>query len=137
MNYPFLKRCKHLPETGREPWSSGYGWWLSFFRSWVRILATNNEWHLDIFTLICCKNCIVCLKRPKINEKEAGVVPFKRRKILPETWYCGLVYILIFASSIGLPDDDADKELKNGHPRPLFCLFSFFSNKHQCNFTTN
>ena len=25
------------------------------------------------FTLICYKNCIVCLKRPKINEKEAGV----------------------------------------------------------------
>ena len=35
----------------------------------------------DIFTLICCKNCIVCLKRPKINEKEAGVGPFKKHKI--------------------------------------------------------
>ena len=33
--------------------------------------------HFDIFcTLICCKNCIVCLKRPKINEKEGGVGPF-------------------------------------------------------------
>ena len=31
-----------------------------------------------IFTLICCKNCIVCLKRPKINENEAGVGPFKK-----------------------------------------------------------
>ena len=30
----------------------------------------------DIFTLICCKNCIVCLKRLKIKEKEAGVGPF-------------------------------------------------------------
>ena len=30
------------------------------------------------FTLICCKNCIVCLKRPKMNEKEAGVGPFKK-----------------------------------------------------------
>ena len=30
------------------------------------------------FTLICCKNCIVCLKRRKINEKEAGVGPFKK-----------------------------------------------------------
>ena len=29
-----------------------------------------------VFTFICCKNCIVCLKRPKINEKEAGVGPF-------------------------------------------------------------
>ena len=28
------------------------------------------------FTLICCKNCIVCLKRLKVNEKEAGVGPF-------------------------------------------------------------
>ena len=31
------------------------------------------------FTLICCKNCIVSLKRPKINEKEAGVGPFKKK----------------------------------------------------------
>ena len=30
----------------------------------------------DIFTLISCKNCIVCLKRLKINEKEAGIGPF-------------------------------------------------------------
>ena len=30
----------------------------------------------DIFTFICCKNCIVCLKVPKINEKEAEVGPF-------------------------------------------------------------
>ena len=29
------------------------------------------------FTLICFKNCIVCLERPKINEKEAGVGPLK------------------------------------------------------------
>ena len=29
-------------------------------------------------TYICCKNCNVCLKRPKINEKEAGVGPFKK-----------------------------------------------------------
>ena len=31
------------------------------------------------FTLICYKNCSdVSLKRPKINEKEAGVGPFKK-----------------------------------------------------------
>ena len=31
------------------------------------------------FTLICCKNCnVVFLKRSKINEKEAGVGPFKQ-----------------------------------------------------------
>ena len=32
------------------------------------------------FTLICCKNCNnVCLKTPKIKEKEAGVGPFKKQ----------------------------------------------------------
>ena len=32
------------------------------------------------FALICCKNCIdVCLKRLKINEKEAGDGHFKKK----------------------------------------------------------
>ena len=31
------------------------------------------------FTLICYKNCIVGLKRPQINEKEAGVGPFFKK----------------------------------------------------------
>ena len=35
----------------------------------------------DIFTLICCKNCIVCLKRTKINEKEAVVGTFFKNTI--------------------------------------------------------
>ena len=30
------------------------------------------------FTNICCKNCNGCLKRPKINVKEAGIGPFKK-----------------------------------------------------------
>ena len=34
---------------------------------------------LDFFTLICCKNCIVCLKISKINEKEARVGPFLKK----------------------------------------------------------
>ena len=33
----------------------------------------------QFFTLICCKNCIVCLKGLKINEREAGVGPFKKQ----------------------------------------------------------
>ena len=45
--------------------------------SWVRILTPYTGCH-DIFTLICCKNCIVCLKKTKINEKEARVGPFKK-----------------------------------------------------------
>ena len=28
------------------------------------------------FHIYCCKNCNVCLIRPKINEEEAGVGPF-------------------------------------------------------------
>ena len=39
---------------------------------------------MDIFfTYICCKNCNdECLKRPKINEKEAGVGPFIKNYFL-------------------------------------------------------
>ena len=40
------------------------------FKSWPHILDGH------FFTLICSKNCIVCLKRMKINEKEAGVGQF-------------------------------------------------------------
>ena len=59
---------------GPEPWYSGYGRRLTFKRSWVRILAPYTGWTFGhFFTLICCKICIVCLKRPKISEKEAGV----------------------------------------------------------------
>ena len=51
-----------------------------------RALGFKSRGHIldgnDFFTLICCKNCIVGLKRPKINEKEAGIGPFfKKRKI--------------------------------------------------------
>ena len=35
---------------------------------------------MTFFKLICCKHCIVCLKRPKINEKEAVVGPFFFKK---------------------------------------------------------
>ena len=37
------------------------------------------------FTYICCKNCNVCLNRPKINEKEAGVGPFFKKSM--KTYY--------------------------------------------------
>ena len=69
--------CQHanLQTGGREPWSSGYGKRLTFQRMWVQILALHTAW--TFFTYICCKNCNdVCLKRPKINKKEAGVGPF-------------------------------------------------------------
>ena len=37
------------------------------------------------FTYICCINCDdVCLNRPKVNKKEAGVGPFKKTKMTIE-----------------------------------------------------
>ena len=45
-----------------------------------------TEWTWHFFTLICCKNCIVSLKSPKINEKEARVGPvFKKLIDTPST----------------------------------------------------
>ena len=38
-----------------------------------------NWMDMIFLRLICCKKCIVCLKRPKINEKEAGVGPFFKK----------------------------------------------------------
>ena len=34
---------------------------------------------MDFFTIICCKICITCLKRQKINEKEAEDGPFLKK----------------------------------------------------------
>ena len=45
-----------------------------------KVMSSNpgaNYWiDMIFFTLICLKFFIVCLKRPKINEKDAGVGPF-------------------------------------------------------------
>ena len=54
-----------LVVMGRDSGSEGCG-----FKSWHHILDGH------FFTYICCKNCNVCLKRPKINKKEAGIGPF-------------------------------------------------------------
>ena len=62
---------------GGEPWSCGYGRQLMFKRSWVQIPAPYSEWTWHFFTLICYKNCIICLKRPKINKKEGWSI-FKK-----------------------------------------------------------
>ena len=55
---------------------SGYGRRLMFKRLWVRIPVLYTGWTWHFFTLICCKNCLVCLKILEINEKEAEVGPF-------------------------------------------------------------
>ena len=48
--------------------------WVSTVRK-VAGLNPGAVYWMDIFH-IDCKNCIVCLQRPKIDEKEAVVVPF-------------------------------------------------------------
>ena len=53
---------------GWVPWSSGFGRWLMFERSWVQIPALCTGW--TFFTYICCKNCTVCL-----FEKNCGYEP--------------------------------------------------------------
>ena len=44
------------------------------FESWHHILDGH------FLTIFVVKICNICLKRPKVNEKEAGVGPFKKRK---------------------------------------------------------
>ena len=54
-----------------------------FERLYVQILAPYTGWKFGhFFILISCKNCTVCLKRLKINEKEAGVCPFLKKMYL-------------------------------------------------------
>ena len=66
---------------GQELWSSGYGRRLTIQRLWVRIPAPYTGWKRHFFTLICCKICNnVCLKRPKMNEKEAELAHFFKKK---------------------------------------------------------
>ena len=58
----------------REPRSNSYGRRLMFPRLWVQIPAPYTGW--TFFTFICYKNCDVCLKKTKINEKYSGVGPY-------------------------------------------------------------
>ena len=65
----------------REPWSSGYGIQLMFKRLWVQIPEQYTGWIWRFFTLICCNNCIVCLKKTKNKRKRGRGWPiFKRWK---------------------------------------------------------
>ena len=57
-----------LVVMGRDSHSKGHG-----FESWHHLLDGH------FFTYICCN---LCLKRPKMNEKEAGVGPFKKKNTL-------------------------------------------------------
>ena len=74
------RRFAILSQKYLEPWSSGYRMRLISRRLWVRISAPDTRY--TFFTLIRCKICIVCLKRPKINEKEAEDGPFLKRSVV-------------------------------------------------------
>ena len=45
---PWL-RCKFF---GLEPWFSGYGWRLMFWRSWVRIPSLYTRWTFFVVTIV-------------------------------------------------------------------------------------
>ena len=62
--------------NGQEPWSSGYVTWLMFERLWVWILSPHTGWAWHFSHWFVVKNCIVCLKRLKTSEKEAGLANF-------------------------------------------------------------
>ena len=71
-------RSPGLVAMGRDSHSIGCG-----FESRHRILDGH------FITYICFKNRNVCLKRPKINEKEAGIGPFFK-KIKRNSWSSNL-----------------------------------------------
>ena len=48
-----------------------------FKRLWVGIPALYTGW--TFFTLICCKNCIVCLKKTENKLKRPGLAHLKKR----------------------------------------------------------
>ena len=51
-------------------------------RSWVRIPAPYSGWTCHFFTLICGKNCTVCLKDPKKEKNRPGLAHFfKKNKV--------------------------------------------------------
>ena len=64
----FIRLATGLVVMGGDSCSKGHA-----FESQRQILDGHY------FTLICCKNCIVWLKRPKKTEKEAGVGPFFKK----------------------------------------------------------
>ena len=72
---------------GREPWSSGYGRWLTFQRSWVRILAPDTGWTWHFSHWFVVK--IVCLFEKTENKRKRGRgwPIFKKTKNI---YLCGL-----------------------------------------------
>ena len=56
---------------------------------------------MDIFHIYLLWNCVVCLKRPKINQKEAGVGPFLKKQ-LATFQFLQCIHLLSFHSRLQL-----------------------------------
>ena len=85
----FSTNQKHM--QGRDPWSSGYGRRLMFQRLWIRIPAPYTG-RTFFHKPICCKICNVCLKKTKINEKEAGVGTFLRISLCNGVGFLNMIW---------------------------------------------
>ena len=75
-----------IPSVGKEieyVWAGALVQWLleetHVLKLWVQILAPDTGWTRYFFTLICCKICIVCLKKTENKQKEAEDGPLKKR----------------------------------------------------------
>ena len=68
---------------------------------------------MTFFTLICCKNCIVCLKKTKINKKEAGMAHILKKSQL---------YLLFCSISFSADDHRPSRDvlLKKRQQEQLF-----------------
>ena len=79
--------------------------WVTTYVQKVVGLNTGAVYWMNIwtfFTLICYKNCIACLKRPKISKKEAGLAHFRIRKnIQIQSSYCPSLSLEISRSKVG------------------------------------
>ena len=77
-----MRRDPGLVVMGGDSCSEGRG-----FKSQHRILDGH------FFTFICCKNCNVCLKKTKINEKRPGMGHLKKH--LTESFWCPYLKIKV------------------------------------------
>ena len=85
----FLNRAIKIQFNGSvygwEPWFSGYGRRLMFWRSWVWIPVPYTGWRF--FTIICCKIVLMFhWKRLTINEKRPGMAHLKKTIQFNQGW---------------------------------------------------
>ena len=64
--------------------------------------SRGRGFEMTFFTLICCKICIVCLKRPKINKKETRLVRFLKKRVC---WKQLFPLNILIPGSLGNLDD--------------------------------